>query len=179
MDISQTRYHHLGWRVYLLFLLQKSQWFIINLLAVIILVTIIRTINLPETIPTAAPVYTFLVLVGALPITLLFGLLVAWIKYLAYEFCLDENSLKLRTGIIGVHIDAIPYRQMQDIDIERDALFRLFGISRLMILTAGTEDQGDPKNEAKGIIPALDKVIALQLQEELLKRANIEKTVQV
>ena len=50
-------------------------------------------------------------------------------------------------------------------------------MSRLIILTAGHEDE-NPKgtrDEAEGVIPAVDQKLAEWLQTELLKRADIQK----
>lgn len=171
----EPRYYHLGWRVYLLFFLRQGRWFILNLFLLILILAIRIIVVLPDSI---TPLMVYQVTMGVLlllPITLIIGIIGAWIQYLAYEFCLDEHALKIKSGIIGLREDAIPYRQMQDVDIKRDVLFRLLGLSRLTILTAGTEDSGDVDDESKGIIPAIDKKLASWLQETLLQRANIER----
>lgn len=107
-------------------------------------------------------------------ISLVGAFLVAIFQYIAYEFMLDEHAFKIRSGIINIHVEAIPYRQMQNIDIERDLLYRILGISRLVILTAAADDT-DTGNESEAIIPAIDKNLGYKIQEELLKRANIER----
>jgi uncharacterized membrane protein YdbT with pleckstrin-like domain len=68
---------------------------------------------------------------------LLIGLVAATFQYLSFSYSLDEHSLKVKTGIIDIHEDAIPYRQVQDINIRRNLLYRLFGLSRLIILSGG------------------------------------------
>lgn len=96
---------------------------------------------------------------------------------------MTEDSLKIKRGIFSKTENAIPYRQIQNVDIERDLVFQMLGLSRLIILTAGHEDEpkGVPygSDESEGVIPAIDQKLAEYLQTELLKRADIEKTVQV
>ena len=90
-----------------------------------------------------------------------------------------DDSFKIKRGIFSKTEDAIPYRQIQNVDIERSLIFQMLGLSRVVILTAGHEDQA-PKgtDEAEGIIPAVDQKLAEWLQSELLKKADIQKVVQ-
>ena len=57
----------------------------------------------------------------------------------------------------------------------RDLAFQALGLSRLVILTAGEEEEAGSSGESEGILPALDKNLAEWLQAELMKRANIQK----
>lgn len=108
----------------------------------------------------------FLLLVGAV--------IIAFFQYIAYEFMLDEHALKIRSGIINIEVEAVPFRQIQSVDVERDLLYRVIGISRLVIFTSATEDPGTGE-KAEVVIPAIDKNVGYAIQEELLKRANIER----
>ena len=103
----------------------------------------------------------------------------AWLTYRNYVFFMAEDSFKIKRGVFNKTENAIPYRQIQNVDIERDLMFQMLGLSRLIILTAGHEDVTSKGNEAEGIIPAIEKNLAGRLQSELLRRANIEKTTQV
>ena len=90
-----------------------------------------------------------------------------------------EDSFKIRRGILNKTENAIPYRQIQNVDIERNFTFQMLGLSRLIILTAGHEDINiKGSDEAEGIIPAMDKELAEWLQTELLKRADIQKVTE-
>jgi uncharacterized membrane protein YdbT with pleckstrin-like domain len=101
--------------------------------------------------------------------------LVGWLTYKNYTFALGEDSLKIRRGILSKEEIAIPYRQIQDVDIERDLSFQMLGLSKIVILTAGHEDEKDSSDESEGILPAIDKDLASWLQSELLKRADVQK----
>jgi len=127
---------------------------------------------------------------GATLITFILSLLIgaiafafAWLIYKNYVFLMADDSFKIKRGILNKTENAIPYRQIQNVDIERSFIFQMFGLSRLIILTAGHEDEtpkGTPSvsDEAEGIIPAIDKNLAEMLQTELLKRAEIQKVVE-
>ncbi len=171
-------YKHLGWRVYLLFFLRQGRWFILNLFLLALVVAIRIMVVLPDDITPLMVYQVTMAVLLLLPVTLLIGLIGATVQYLAFSYCLDEHSLKVKTGIIDIHVDAIPYRQVQDINNRRNLLFRLLGISKLIILSGGTEDAGDANDESKNIIPAIDKHVAEYLQEELIKRANVARMVQ-
>ena len=105
--------------------------------------------------------------------------LVAWLIYANYKFCLGDDSLKIKRGILNKEEVAIPYRQIQDVDIRRDLSFQMLGLSRIVILTAGHEDDEKPgDDDTEGILPALDKDLAEWMQAELLKRANVQKVTE-
>jgi putative membrane protein len=122
---------------------------------------------------------------SAILFVVIFGItfLIAWLIYTNYRFALGENSLKIKRGVIGKEEMAIPYRQIQDVDINRDLSFRIWGLSKLIILTAGREDaavggRSGRSDESEGYLPALDKDLAEWLQHELLTRANVQRVVE-
>lgn len=175
--IRQGAFQHLGFRAFWMFVLQKSRFIFAPVAFYIALAILSQYVEIPADLLEIMDE----VLIGLLIafVVLLFGsLVVSGFQYAAYEFMLDEHALKMRSGILNIQIEAIPYRQMQNVDIERNILFRALGVSRIVILTAGTEDT-KTGNESQGIIPVLDKHLAMQVQEELLRRSNIEKTMMV
>jgi len=100
----------------------------------------------------------------------------AWLTYKNYVFSITEDSFKIKRGVLNKTENAIPYRQIQNVDIERNFMFQMLGLSRLIILTAGHEDETiKGSDEAEGVIPALDQKLAEWLQTELLKRADVQK----
>lgn len=136
--------------------------------------------NLPEYINLAAWACILLAVVF-----FFIGFLVAWLIYSHYKFALGDNSLKIKRGIFDQEEVAIPYRQIQDVDLDRPLAFRILGVSRIVILTAGHEDSKDSddgppgRGQSEGILPVLDRDLAEWMQSELLKRTNVQKVVQV
>lgn len=105
--------------------------------------------------------------------------LITYLTYANYLFMLDDNALRIRRGILSKEETAIPYRQIQDVDIERSISDRVWGVARLAILTAGHEEskEGD-EDDSEGILPAIGRDLAESLQTELLKRADIQKVTE-
>ncbi|HEY4523873.1 MAG TPA: PH domain-containing protein [Candidatus Paceibacterota bacterium] len=106
--------------------------------------------------------------------------LVGYLKYITYKFALDEDALRIERGIINREIIAVPYRQIQNINIDRNLFNRLFSLSNLVITTAAHEEkdeEGDNAFESEGILPLLDKYRAEEIHAELLKRTNVEKVI--
>jgi len=115
---------------------------------------------------------------GLFVISFLVIFLIAWLIYVNYKFMLGDDSLKIKRGILNKEEVAMPYRHIQDVDIERDLSFQMMGLSRIVILTAGQEEEKNKDDESEGILPAMDKDLAEWLQAELLKRANVQKVVE-
>ncbi len=115
---------------------------------------------------------------GAFIIVLIIVVLVSWLTYINYLFALSEDALKIRRGIFDREEIAIPYRQIQDVDTEQDITDRMLGVCRLVILTAGHEDEPKPEGESEGILPVIDKTLAEQLQAELLRRTDVQRVVE-
>ena len=184
---KKQEYQTLGKKVFWLFFLQLSPISLILLL--ISIVTFILSFqpflaNTPAgNIQKYALLATLATFVAAIVVAAI-SFASAWLTYKNYLFSLSEDSFKIKRGVLSKTENAIPYRQIQNVDIERDFMFQILGLSRVIILTAGHEDAspGNSKehpNEAEGVIPAVDKNIGEWLQTELLRRADIQKTVQV
>jgi putative membrane protein len=119
------------------------------------------------------------IMLAVAAVAFLIALLISWLIYRNYTFCLEDDALKIRRGVITKEEIAIPYRQIQDINIERSLDYQALGMSRIVILTAGHEDEPHPEGEAEGILPGLDKDFAEALQTELLKRTSVERVTEI
>jgi len=135
------------------------------------LATIQQVPSLPSYVTMAAWIG-----LGLFAVVLAITLFIAWLVYSTYKFCLGDDSLKIKRGILNKEEVAIPYRQIQDVDLKRDLSFQMMGLSRIVIITAGHEEDEKPgDDDTEGILPALDKDLAEWMQAELLKRANVQK----
>ena len=101
----------------------------------------------------------------------------AWYDYTYHEFKLDEYALVIRSGIVNRREISIPYRQIQNVDMNSSYGERMFGVAELFVLTSGNEDRGaeGKDEESSAIFPLVDHDYAAELQRELLKRANVEE----
>ena len=169
-------YQRLGRKTLYLFISQQIGAGIIMLIAAILL-SALEAHGLFSKTPLA-PWSGWIVLAGWILFALTLGitLLATYLNYANYEFLLDDDALKIRRGILSRTETAIPYRQIQDVDIEQNFSERIWGIARLAILTAGhNESTGGNEDDSEGVLPAIDRTLADALQTELLRRADIEK----
>ena len=179
--VPQEMYHTLGPKTFWIFLLERLNGPIVFLFVTIALFSIegqsfliVKGVgNLNPYVDYAAwgCLAIFLVMLGVM-------LVLTWLEYTTYKYCLGDNSLKIKRGILNKEEVAIPYRQIQDVDIKRDLYFQMMGLSRIVILTAGQEDENPKDSESEGVLPALDKDLAEWLQQQLLEKANVQKIVE-
>lgn len=87
-----------------------------------------------------------------------------------YEF--TDSNLKVERGIIWKRYSNIPYERVQNVDIMRGIIARIFGFSSVNIQTAGYSGwygrRGMPVSE--GYIPAVGIEEAEQIREFLMKK---------
>jgi membrane protein YdbS with pleckstrin-like domain len=177
--MQETTYQHLG---------QKTFWFFVSKKATaafvfLVLALILAIVRVHATLsPQGADMLQLSsrISLAIAIITGVIGFFVARLSYKSFSFTLADNALKIREGILTQEETAIPYRQIQDIKIERTMAHRAMGLSRIIIATA-REDNPDSKdeNESETVFPAIDMEVALALQNELLQKANIQRVINV
>jgi putative membrane protein len=175
-------YHTMGKKTFWIFLLQRVHAAFIFLLLAIALFVLGQQSFLAATQVGNLVGYTMMAAWIALALfvaVFAITILIAWLIYKNYKFCLGDDSLKIKRGILNKEEVAIPYRQIQDVDLKRDISFQILGLSRIIIITAGHEaDEKPGDDDTEGILPALDKDLAEWMQAELLKRANVQKVTE-
>ena len=101
-----------------------------------------------------------------------------WAKltYRFWRYQLTEEAFKKEHGVIWKKYVSIPYERIQNVDIYRGVIARILGLSDLQIQTAGASAVVYGRRMAgvgaEGRLPALDKNVAEQLREELIRRAK-------
>ena len=172
----QPEYQTLGKKVFWLFFLQIAPAaFILLIISIALFILSLQPFLTADSFGSLQEYITIGSLVTFL-ISLIFFVIsfaIARLIYINYVFLMADDSFKIKRGFFSKTENAIPYRQIQNVDIERNFIFQMLGLSRLVILTAGHEDE-NPKqgDEAEGIIPAIDQKLAETLQTELLRRAK-------
>jgi uncharacterized membrane protein YdbT with pleckstrin-like domain len=178
-------YRRLGPKTFMIFLLQRATGLFI-LLAMSIVFFSIQSASFLAQVPFPnLPLYINLAGWACLllfAIFLIIAVLVSWLVYVNYKFALGDNSLKIKRGVFDQEEVAIPYRQIQDVDLVRPLIFRFLGVSQIVILTAGHEDlqktsgdEGRERGQSEGVLPILDKDLAEWMQAQLLDHANVQK----
>lgn len=178
-EIMSDEYKTLGSKTYWLFLsqhLQVAGGFFVMAIAF----SIMRSLSITpaETVPffRAAGMVCWAIFF----LSLIVAIISSKVKYRSYGYCLSEDALKIRQGIMSKVEMAIPYRQIQNVNIERSFSEQVFGLSRLIVLTAGEDDDNEKTkgDESQGVLPAIDQALALQLQNELIRKADVQKVIQ-
>lgn len=87
-----------------------------------------------------------------------------------YEF--THTNLKLERGIIWKRYSNVPYERVQNVDINRGIIARIFGFSTVNIQTAGLSYGGRHGTGAEGHIPAVEIERAEQIRDFLMKKIS-------
>lgn len=111
----------------------------------------------------------------------IFFLIFCWIwaklTYRFWGYQLTEEAFKKEHGIIWKRYVSIPYERIQNVDIHRGVIARILGLSDLKIQTAGYSAVSYGKGRmagigAEGYLPGLNKNVAEELREELIRKAK-------
>lgn len=84
-------------------------------------------------------------------------------RYQRFEYELTEDTLDIRSGVVGRRERELPYRRIQNVDVTRNAVQRLLGIAAVGLETAG----GD---QTEGSIRYVPRAVAERLQREIQQR---------
>ena len=109
-------------------------------------------------------------------ILLLVGFIVSWIEYRNFTFDFGEFDLHLSRGIIDRKETSIPYRQIQDVNIERDFDHQLMGLAKVVMTTAGHEESGE-KGMSEIVLEPLDKDVAQEIRTLLERKIGVQVVV--
>lgn len=186
--IPEGKPQHLGRKTFVLMILQGALPGIILLVLVIVLssfkeyvttsistnLVTLREIlpiigdSLQSLVPVFIPIIFFLAIIfGSI------GIIINTLRYNFFLFTLEEFSFKLRKGVLRVEEISIPYRQMQNVDVTRPLVYRLLGISRLVVISAGNEQSMDG-DQVDTVFDPIDKEIAETIRVILDRRIGVQ-----
>src|SRR3989344_8308114 len=107
-----------------------------------------------------------------------FGEIYARMSYNRWLYEFTHEGLKIEHGIIWKKYTSIPYERVQNVDIRRGILARLFNFSTLEIETAGQSGmagyyrfrrRGYKRYKSEGHLPAVDISEAEKIREFVMK----------
>ena len=104
---------------------------------------------------------------------LIFGLFLSFVKYISCDFTLDDNAFNIRRGFLTKREVSIPYRQIQNINIEQSFGNKMLGIGKLVVLTEGDSGENNAKNR-EGVFDVIDYDLAHLVREFILQKTNIQ-----
>ncbi|HEX7724559.1 MAG TPA: PH domain-containing protein [Candidatus Paceibacterota bacterium] len=119
---------------------------------------------------------SFLVCALAL-VSIVMGFITTKFNYRNYTFTFEEFGLRLKHGRFRMTELTIPYRQIQDIDIERGFLHQLTGTSRVIINSAGHQEAAtkfNPEEETNIVLDPLDKTAAEEVRIMLQRKIGVQ-----
>jgi uncharacterized membrane protein YdbT with pleckstrin-like domain len=165
------KYAPLGGKTLSIFILKRSA---IIFLPVILLAVIIAARSY---LPINYVLYANLAIIAIVVILMIvafFIFLFGWLEYIRYKIFIDQESIKINRGVISEEQIGIPFRRIRQAEIRRSIIDQLIGISDLTLVILGEDDGGGSSKELEIILPALDKNIAIKIQDLVLERAQVE-----
>lgn len=117
--------------------------------------------------------YGLNILFAASILAIIIGAVISWLEYQNYSFSFEEFNLVVKKGIFSREEVSIPYRQMQDINVSRNILHIMLGISRIVIDSAGHEEK-DEHNETDIILELVDKNQAEDIRQFLAEKIGVQ-----
>ncbi len=103
----------------------------------------------------------------------LVGIIMARMEYANYTFTFEEFDMKLKRGILSLTEVSIPYRSMQDINVERNLMHRFSKTSRVVIDSAGQEEPGQP-DESEIVLDPIEKGAAEDIRLMLQRKIGVQ-----
>ncbi len=170
-------YYKFGIKVFYLSLLRDGIIFLLGLVIIIIASAAVGFSHGGFNILLPGLILLLLYAVGAISM--------ARYNYSCHQFMLDDYALHIRTGIINTSEMSIPYRQIQDVNIEQSYIERSFGVASLSVLTSGHADAGYakigeagvPQEESAGFFQQVERAYADELQKVLMQASNVQQVV--
>jgi uncharacterized membrane protein YdbT with pleckstrin-like domain len=176
--ISFNTYQNLGSKAFWIFVSKWLETPLVFLIVAFIISVVRRTSLVPAEFQRMVAIGSVVCFVISI-VVLIICVAVARFAYKSQGFCFANDALKIRKGIFTKHETAIPYSQINNVEITRTLFQQLFGVSRLTIVTSGHDDASTQTNEARAILETIDKELAIAVQEQLLRRGDIQRVVTI
>ena len=171
MDNIIKQYNHLGLKTLALFILKRCP--IVILITVLLLVGLFSTPFVPIDYLEVFKIvilsgFFFLIFCSCLVI------FIGWLEYDHYKILISDDSIKISRGILSEEERGIPFRRVKEATVKRNIVDQFFGVSRLILNILGDDNTETSIDETEIILPALEKKIALEIQDIILKKAQVE-----
>lgn len=111
-------------------------------------------------------------------IVILAGIAIARLEYKNLTYTFEEFDLRMKAGILHRTENSIPYRQVQDVDIDRTLMLQLMGLSKLTIITAGHEESTEHE-KVEVVIEPIQREVAEEIRQMLERKIGVQVTKSV
>ncbi len=126
---------------------------------------------------------TILILFGLIIFVLIVAEIYARMSYNRYLYEIKQDAVKIEKGIIWKKYTSIPYERIQNVDLRRGIIARMFGFSTVEIETAGQSGyggsysfrfgrRGNRRYQSEGHLPAIDINGAEKIRQFVMKRVK-------
>jgi uncharacterized membrane protein YdbT with pleckstrin-like domain len=92
---------------------------------------------------------------------------------------LSSDGIIIKQGLLHIKEISIPYRHIEDININQSLLYQVLRVCKLNMLTSGQDQDNNPDHSSEIEFPVMEKTLADDLKKELLTRSNIQITSEV
>ena len=97
---------------------------------------------------------------------------VSWVaanlQYNAFSFTIEQERLVIKKGVLFKKVIAIPFSRVQNVDITRNPLCQLLGLSEVVVQTAGISGVW----KAEGRLPGVTTEKAEGLRDQIMAGAQ-------
>jgi uncharacterized membrane protein YdbT with pleckstrin-like domain len=172
MENTNKQYEKLGGKTLTLFILKRSA------ILFIILLAILFTSLFQNFIPEDYLITVQLVILGLSLIFVILGLLIVALgvlEYKHYKIIISDETIKIYRGLFSEEEIGLPFRRLKQVDIERSLMNQIFGVSTIKMTILGEDDGNPASREDKLVIPYLDKNIAQEIQNIILKESEVDE----
>ena len=186
--IKLGKEQHLGYKAFILFVIRRMLAGIILLAVVLAIVifannlsAIVRNIvsltNVSKEnvsgVASTVLIYISIVIFWLGALGCFFGILIACLEYMNLTFTFNEFDIIMKKGILDRKENSIPYRQIQDVNLDRPLIYQVFGLSKLVLRTSGTEEKNEHGLTEINISP-IEKNLAEEIQQMLERKIGVQ-----
>lgn len=108
-------------------------------------------------------------IVGVALLLILAGLSIVGWRWRCWGWAAWDDALELHHGVISQRASVVPYHRIQQIDIHRDLVDRMMGLSKLILRTAAATTDAT--------LPGISAAHADELRHRLLQRSGHDDAV--
>ena len=127
----------------------------------------------PKIAPAVSTAAFAILLIGFIMFVIGYG--ISRLKYKNFTFTLEEFDIKLKQGLFNIKEISLPYRQIQSVDISRTLAYQFFGVSRLVMITAGhEEDNMKNPDETDTVFDPIDADLAEEVRQTLQRKIGVQ-----
>jgi membrane protein YdbS with pleckstrin-like domain len=108
-------------------------------------------------------------IVGVSLLLILLGVSIVGWRWRNWGWSAWDDALELHHGVITKRASVVPYHRIQQIDVHRDLIDRMLGLSKLILRTAAATTDAE--------LPGIAAAHADELRHELLRRTGHDDAV--